>query len=336
MISAVTSSSAALTILKTEVWPQTAHAQQEHDSLRQSLDPRSIYQLPAQSLDGLLQVRAQLRRDQVLEPQAQQGVVSNSSKGTPGQSSMLGWMNKGTPVHFSYLDDWNEQMKSLKARSTEPLNSSLMPWNSPDVIQQLKDMDAHAIHSDARERELRASDEAIYKSMAETPTEDVVQIKALGGEIWYERSQTYDQISDKEFFRNIKNQVLYGPELTDPIDPSNQTAHALLNGTAQIIRASKFQELQYKSTEYITYALDNRDNKYKWIGGLSNSDYNQAYLHDLEKKSPGMEVSYIIWAHGDAAFILSPKTTSATSASTAVGRRNATETGTKPTSIAAP
>ena len=90
MVSAVTSASAALRILQTAVPPQAASAQKEQDPLRSSLDPRSAYRLPAQSLDALLQVRAQLRRDQVQEPQAQRGLTPLSSEGAAAPSSMLG------------------------------------------------------------------------------------------------------------------------------------------------------------------------------------------------------------------------------------------------------
>jgi hypothetical protein len=324
MIPSISSLSATLAILQTQA-PQAAPALPEPNPFNRSLDPRPTHHLRGQSLDALLQLRAELWRDQSHELQSQRSLLPASSVSATGQMGVLAWENGKSAPRSSYLDWWTEQMASLKARSTIPLNSSLMPWNSPEVIQQWKDWDEHSMNSEARIRAFRANDAAIYKSMSETPPEDAAEIRAKGGTLWYEYSQFSDRISDKEFFRNIKNFALYGGNLTDPIDPSDERSQALLNGTAQIIRGSKIPELQYSSAVYNYYEFNADANQYKWAGGFGRDHINQEYIKDLEKKNPSMHVS-VIWANNDVAFILYPKTASAQ----AVAQGSVAATDTKP------
>lgn len=332
MVPAVSSSSAALKVLQTQAPLHAVSEQQTQDQLLSFLDPRSVLALAPQSLDALLKLRSELRRDPVQGSQAQKGVSLPPHAGTPRHSGMLAWENEGTSVETSNVDIWIERMERLKARTSEPLDSRLMPWNSPDVIQQLRDMDRRAGHSGARERAFLASDAAIYKGMAETPPEDVARIKAKGGEIWYNDMQFSDRPSDKEFFRDIKNYALYGGGLEDPIDPSNELSQALLKGTAQMIRGSSIPEYWERSPSYTMYAYNSAAGQYKWIGGWSgggDSNANQI-IDDLKKKNPTMNVT-CHWADNDVAFILYPKTGAAASASTAVAQGTAAGAGTSPT-----
>jgi len=347
MVSAVSSSSAALKVLQSLTQTQAAAGQQDQDPLQRFLDPRSVLALAPQSLDALLKLRTELRRDPVQEPQEQKDVSPTSSAGVSRHSGsrhagMLAWENEGTSVETSNLDRWKERMLFIQAHSFDPmvqlvphlevpLDSPLSPWNSPDVIEQLKDMDRHGAISSSRERAFLASDAAIYKGMAETPPEDVAQIKSLGGEIWYNDKQFYDRRSNKEFFRDIKNLALYGGNLDQPIDPSDELSQALLKGKAQIIRGSNIPKLYNRSFSYSMYAYNSAADRYKWIGGFDRGESNaREVLEDIIKKNPTMHVTWL-WADNDVAFVMYPKTASATPASTAVAQSSVTATGTKPT-----
>jgi hypothetical protein len=350
MVSAVSSSSAALKVLQVQAPQQASTGGQNQDPLHRFLDPRSVLALGPQSFDTLLKLRAELRRDPVQDaqaqkqaPQVQNEVPPTPKAGRPRHSGMLAWENEGTSVETSNLDRWKERMRFLQAHSFDPrvqlvphlevpLNSPLSPWNSPDVIEQLKDMDRHGAISSSRERAFLASDAAIYKGMTETPPEDVARIKAKGGEIWYNDMQFSDRPSDKEFFRDIKNYALYGGGLEDPIDPSNELSQALLKGTAQMIRGSSIPEYWERSPSYTMYAYNSAAGQYKWIGGWSgggDSNANQI-IDDLKKKNPTMNVT-CHWADNDIAFILYPKTGAAASASTAVAQGTGAGAGTSPT-----
>jgi len=350
MVSAVTSASAALKVLQTQAPAQAAAGQQEQDPLHRFLDPRSVLALAPQSLDALLKLRTELRRDAVQETQDQKGGSPTSSIGTARHSGsrhagMLAWENEGTSKEYSNLDTWKWRMQFRQAHSFDPmaqlvphlevpLDSPLSPWNSPDVVEQLKDMDRHAGHSGARERAFLASDAAIYKGMAETPPGHVARIKAEGGEIWYNDSQFFDRRSDKEFFRDAKNYALYGGGLEDPIDPSDKLSQALLNGTAQIIRGSSIPGFYYRPYSYNMYAYNSGATQYKWIGGFGGAEGNEdQIIRDLEKKNPTMKVSSV-GADGDIAFILYPKSGSATPTATVTAQSSATRTGTNQTATA--
>ncbi|MCJ2126317.1 hypothetical protein [Methylobacterium sp. J-077] len=331
MTSVVSSSSAALKVLQTQAPSHAVSGQNEQDPLKNFLDPRSVLALAPQSLDALLKLRTELRRDPVQQPQALKDVSLTPHAGTRRQSGMLAWENEGTTVETSNLDIWTERMERLKARTSEPLNSPLMPWNSADVLQQLRDLDRHAGHSDARKRAFFASDAAIYKGMAETPPEDVAQIKSLGGEIWYNDKQFYDRPSDKEFFRDIKNLALYGGNLDQPIDPSDELSQALLKGTAQMIRGSNIPEYHVHSASYTMYAYSSAAGQYKWIGGWGGGGESNSHdiLEGLIKKNPTMHVA-VLGADNDIAFVLYPKSGSATPTVTAAAQGSATGTGTSP------
>ncbi|SDM99992.1 hypothetical protein SAMN05216360_10524 [Methylobacterium phyllostachyos] len=325
MVSAVSSSSAALKVLRTQVLERVASGPQDQDPLQRFLDPRSVRALAPQSFDALLKLKTELRREPVQGLQAQEGVSLPPRGGKPGHSGKLAWENEGTSVQTSNLDRWAEGIERLKARTSERPDSPLLPWNSPDVIQQLRDMDKHGAISSSRERAFLASDAAIYKGMAETPPEDVARIKAKGGEIWYEDSQFFDRRSDKEFFRDIKNYALYGGSLDEPIDPSNARSQALLKGTAQIIRGSRIQDFFDHYASYTMYAYNSDANQYKWLGGWDRDENNARQIIDeLQKTNPTMKVSSI-WAGNDVAFILYPKTDSTTTAA-AEGRAAGTIT----------
>jgi hypothetical protein len=171
--------------------------------------------------------------------------------------------------------------------------------------------------------------------MAETPPEDAAQIRAFGGEVWYENGQTFDRLSDQEFARNIKNHALYGLGLKEPIDPSNEISQAFLSGTARIIRASTIPELQFKKdVSYDMYAFNPGFGHYSQVGEWGRVGHNETYMYELEKKYPTMKASYIA-AYGDIGFILYPKTGAAAPASTAVAQGTATATGTKTVAVSA-
>lgn len=335
MVSAVSSSSAALKILQTQAPSHAVSGQKEQDPLENFVDPRSVLALAPQSLDALLKLRTELRRDPVQESQAQKGVSLPPRAGTSHHSGMLAWENEGPTVETSNLDIWTERMERLKTRTSEPLNSPLMPWNSADVIQQMKDLDRHASHSDSRERAFLASDAAIYKGMAETPPEDVAQIKSLGGEIWYNDKQFYDRPSDKEFFRDIKNLALYGGNLDQPIDPSDELSQALLKGTAQMIRGSNYPEYHVRSASYTMYAYSSDADQYRWIGGWGGGGESNSLeiLEEVIKKNPTMHVD-VLGADNDIAFVLYPKSGSATPTAAAAAQSSATGTGTNQTAAA--
>jgi hypothetical protein len=339
MVSAVSSSSAALKVLQAQAPQQAASGQRDQDPLQRFLDPRSVLALGPQSLDALLKLRTQLRKDQAHEPlaqQSQQDATSASGAGIPGQSGMLAVWANAPKVHMqSRLDSMKEQWRSLKMQSVESMNSPLMPWNSPDVIQQLKDLDKYGDDSDAPYRAFIGSDAAIYRGMAETPPEDAARIKAMGGEIWYESSHLRERSSDKDFFRNIKNYALYGGGLTHPIDPSDELSQALLKGTAQMIRGSSIPEFYDHYAAYTMYAYNADARQYKWVGGFDSDKNNiRQTIEDLKKKNPTMNVT---WGaeDNDVAFILYPKTNSATPAATAAAESSAAGTGTNQTAAAA-
>ncbi|MCJ2067705.1 hypothetical protein MKK75_02610 [Methylobacterium sp. J-030] len=329
MVSAVSSSSAALKVLQVQAPQQASTGEQNQDPLKQALDPRSLVILPAQSFDALLKVWAELRggSDPV---QASQSPPTIHPGGGPAQTSMLAAAEPGPDQGATSLKHWYQQMDELKLHSRVPLNSALMPWNSADVIQQLKDDDAHHSNHRERARQIRASDALVLQSMAETPPEDVAQIRAFGGEVWYEYSQTFDRPSDQEFARNIKNYTLYGLGLNEPIDPSNEISQALLNGTARVIRASTILGSQFKKdVSYDMYAFNSQVNHYTQVGEWGRTGHNEDYMYELEKKYPTMKVSYIA-AYGDFGFILYPKTGAAAAASTAVAQGQGTGTATPP------
>ncbi|MCJ2126318.1 hypothetical protein [Methylobacterium sp. J-077] len=339
MVSAVSSSSAALTVLQTQAPGQVASGRRDQDPLRAFLDPRSVHALAPQSLDALLKLRSELRGDHAHGPQAhqlQQDVHSASGAGTPGQSGMLAVWANAPKVHMqSRLDFITERWESMKAHATVPLNSPLMPWNSPDVVQQLKDMDKYGDESDAPYRAYIGNDSAIHKAMDETPAEDVARIKSMGGEIWYESSHLRERPSDKDFFRNIRNYVLYGLNFDQPIDPSNERSQAFLNGTAQMIRGSSITEFYSNSFEYTMYAYNADAKQYKWVGGWDRNENNiRQIVEDLGKKNPTMKVTWMA-EDDDVAFILYPKTASVTPAATAAAESSAAGTGTNQTAAAA-
>lgn len=334
---AVNSSSAALKVLQAEASHHAKSGQQDRDPLRSFLDPRSLLALPIQSLDALLALRAQLRQGQEHESQAQQpqrGLLSVSGASTPGHSGMLAAWANAPKVHMqSRLDQMIEQWASLKTRSTEPVDSALMPWNSPDVIQQLKDMDKYGDDSDAPYRAFIGNDAAIYKGMSETPAEDRAMIKLKGGDIWYETSQFREKSSEKDFFRNIKNYILYGINLTSPIDPSNELSKAVMNDTAQMIRGSSIPEFYDRSAEYTMYAYNSSAGQYKWVGGWSRNDNNiSKIVDDLKKRNPTMNVTWMA-EDDDVAFILYPKANSIALDTMATAQSSATGTGTNQTAV---
>jgi hypothetical protein len=334
MVSAVSSSSAALKVLQVQLAEQAASGSTAPDPLKQALDPRSLVILPAQSFDALLKVRAELRGGSVSAPQAPLSAPSKHPSGGSAQTSMLAATESESEEGISSLDDWYQHMEELMTHSKGPLNSALMPWNSPDVIQQLKDKDAHRLSQRGRAHQIRANDALVRQSMAATPADDAARIRAFGGEVWYEDNQTYDQISDKEFFRNVKNLSLYGGLLRDPIDPTNEVSQAFLNGTAQIIRGSKIPEVQYKDVDYQMYAFNSEANRYTHVGQWGHWSYNHAYEDELARKNPTMNVT-LVYAEGDIAFILFPKTGAAASAPTAVAQGTGTALGTKPVAASA-
>lgn len=333
MVLAVSSSSAALKVLQTEVSAQAVTERQDQDPLHRFLDPRAILALSSQSFDALLQLKTRIRGDQLQELQADQtqlsqSVSSTSSTGAPKRGGMLAWENGREAEAQSALDSWTERMAALKACSTNPSDSRLMPWNSRDVIEQLKDRDVHNKNAQARRRELSASDQAIYQSMAETPSEDVARMKAEGATIWYEYGHLRDSYSDEEFFRDIKNYQLYDVDLTSPIDLSSKVSQAFLNGTAQVIRGSKIPGFHNKSLDYSMYAFNSEADQYKWIGGWGRDENNFDQVADeIRKKNPNMNLSFI-WADNDVAFILYPKTASVASPATAGSPGNVRGTAT--------
>jgi hypothetical protein len=336
MVSAVFSSSAALKVLQTRAPQQAGSGQQERDTLQRFLDPRSVLALAPQSLDALLKLRTELRRGSLEERQIQNSVSPTSSDGAPPHSGMLAWENNSHGVvERTNLDLWNERIEQLKAHTSGSLKDPLMPWNSPDVLQEVLDTDRHGANASARERAFLASDAAIYRGMAETPSEDVARIKSLGGEVWYESDQFYDRISDKEFFRNIKNMALYGVDLDQPIDPSSKLSQAILNGTAQMIRGSNIPGFYERSYDYDMYAYSSEADQYKWIGGWSRGESNvDKFYDDLVKNNPTMHVTKL-WGDGDVAFVMYPKDTSTTPTATAVAQSTTTETGTSRASASA-
>lgn len=309
MVTTVSSASAALTVLQTQAVQQEASGQREQDPVLRFLDPRSVLALAPQSFDALLKVRAELRRDRLQEQELAPRSTAAPNGTTTRPSNMLGTFK---PSHLiPQVDIWLEDMARLKSHSTEPLNSSLMPWNSPNVIQQLKDWDVHYKNFEMRDDALSMDDAAIYKSMAETPAEDAAEIRSRGGTVWYEYGHLNDRVGDKEFYRNIKNYALYSETLRDPIDPSDKRAQAFLNGTAQIIRGSNIPELTYDFANYIYFAQNPEVGRYTQVGGWGRLKTNFDQVSDeIEKKNPTMNVSYI-WADGDVAIILYPKTGSA-------------------------
>ena len=339
MVSAVSSSSAVLTVLQMQAPEQVASGRQDQDPLRAFLDPRSVLALAPQSLDALLKLRTELRRDPVQEPLDQKGVSPASSAGVSRHSGsrhagMLAWENEGPSAETSNLDEWTQRIERLRAHTSEPLDSPLMPWNSPDVIEELKDSDRHGAISSSRERAFLASDAAIYKGMAETPPEDVARIKAMGGEIWYEDSQFFDRRSDKEFFRDARNLALYGGSLDQPIDPSNELSQAILKGTAQMIRGSNISEYYDRTFSYTMYAYNSGADQYKWIGGWNRGECNSTeILDDLIKKNPTMHVVRL-GLQKDTAFILYPKTNPVALNSAATAQSSTAETGTDQTAAA--
>ncbi|SDN00020.1 hypothetical protein SAMN05216360_10525 [Methylobacterium phyllostachyos] len=351
MVSTVSSSSTALTVLQTQAPGPVASGQRDQDPLRAFLDPRSVHALAPQSLDALLKLRTELRRDPVQEPREQKDVSPTSSAGVSKHSGsrhagMLAWENEGASKKYSNLDTWKERMQFRQAHSFDPmaqlvphlevpLDSPLSPWNSPDVIEELKDRDRHGAISSSRERAFLASDAAIYKGMAETPPEDVARIKAEGGEIWYEDSQFFDRPSDREFFWDAKNLALYGGSLEDPIDPSDELSQALLNGTAQMIRGSNIPGYYERTFSYNMYAYNSGADQYKWIGGWGRGESNSDVIReDLIKKNPTMHVA-CLGLDGDTAFVLYPKTSPTASAATASASSSATGTGTSRPATAA-
>lgn len=320
MISAVSSASAALQVLEAGAPLQAASWQQGQDTTQRFVDPRSTLALPPQTFDRLLNVKIELQLKQARGPQVRQSVPVLSGVGTTEGPSKLGWLNSLHETKISHVTSWLIEMEKLYHRTLLPTNSPLLPWNSPDVLQQLMDADEHEDHAEMRERAIRASDALVYASMAQTPPEDVAEIKSLGGEIWYDCVPTYDHIEDKELVRNIRNSCLYGSDLASPIDLSNRVAQAFLNGTARILRSSDFPDLQVKSREYSIYALAPQIGRYKWIAGFGKTDYNARYLEEIQKKIPDMELQITFGAPDEMICVFIPKATPATPAS---GRRDA-------------
>jgi hypothetical protein len=324
MTLAITSTSAALTILTKEGSSHATSTHKERNSIEQFLDPNSIFRLPAQSLDALLRLRTELRGDRAL--QVQPSAPPASSAGARGQSGVLAWRNSAQQGTSSFLNWWIEETAARRARSTDPTKNALMPWNSPDIVQQLRDWDEHSDRFDERERAFLASDEAIYRSMARTPQQDVARLNAEGAEIWYNRSQFREVYSDKEFNRDVRNYVLYGLSLIDPIDPSSERSRAFLNNTAQIIRGSTIPKFHEEHVSYSMYKYNRESDHYKWFGGWDRSETNiDQVLAELRKKNPSLNVTYID-ADNDVAFILYPKTASAQ----AVAQGSVAATDTKP------
>lgn len=315
MVPVAVSSLAALKILQTEAPQQAKSTRQEPSSSARPLDPRSTYSLSAQSLDALLLLRAELRWDHVHESQNRQSIGRNSSVEPFGRSSDLAGAQFEKQEKAWFFDSWSESVERIKATSNFSSDSQLVPWNSPDVVQQLKDWDAHSANQSARERKFRESTTAIQKSMADTPAGEAAQLRAMGATMWYERTQTFDRISDQDFFRDIKNIALYDVDLLSPINPSSELSQAFMSGKAQIIRGSKVPELQMKRTDYVMYEFDTGTKKYENIGELGFSSINKEKLESFAKENPNMHVSYI-WADGDVAIILYPKAAKATPAST--------------------
>lgn len=316
MITAVSSASAALQVLQAGVPLQAVSGQQGQDSAQRFVDPRSTLALPPQTFDRLLNLKIELQLKQVRGPHVQQSVPLISGNGTTDNTSKLGWLNKLKTPRISHVTSWLMEMEKLYHRTLLPTNSPLLPWNNPDILQQLQDMDEHEEHAEIRESAIRASDALVYASMAQTPQEDVARIRSLGGELWYDCVPTFDHVEDKEMFRNIRNFCLYGGNLTDPIDPSNKTAQAFLNGTARILRASDFPELEERTRDYNIYAFIPQIQRYKWVANFSKTDFNREYLKEIEKKIPDMELSLETGYLGETVFVFIPKTSSATQFST--------------------
>lgn len=308
MILDVSSASLALQVLKAGSLPQAPSGQQGQDSAQRFIDPRATLALSPQTFDRLLHLKIDLQLNKVPAPQIQQSLPAGSSGGTTGDSSKLGWLNQLHEPRISHVTSWLIEMKHLYNRTLLPTNSPLLPWNDPEILQQLIDMDEHEEHADIRERAIRASDVAVYSSMAQTSPEDRARIKALGGEIWYDCIPTYDHIEDREMFRNIRNSCLYGANLSNPVDPNDRTAQAFLNGTARILRSSDFPDLQARTRDYNIYAFSPGAQRYKWIASTGGSSYNDEYLNKLKKKIPDMELSLETGYFGESVFVFIPKT----------------------------
>lgn len=318
MVPAVSSATAALQILQAGAPLQTASGQQAQDSVQRFIDPRSTLAFTPQAFDTLINLKIDIQLQHPCGPQFQQSIPLSSSSGSTEGPSKLGWLNKLKESRISHVTAWLMDMEKLYHRTLLPTNSPLLPWNSPDVLQQLMDEDEHEEHSEARERAIRASDALVYASMAQTPAEDIPEIKSLGGEIWYDLTPTYDRIGDKELVRNIKNYCLYGPNLTNPIDSSNKLARAFLDGTARILRSSDFPDLQVRSRDYSIYSFVPQVGRYKWVAGLGKTDYNTKYLEEIEKKIPYMELQLTSGGPGEMVFVFIPKTTAIKPASTTI------------------
>lgn len=293
---------------------QETSGQQGEDATQRFIDPRSTLALSLQSFDNLIHLKIEIHLEHMRVPQVQQHVPVLSSDGTTEAPSKLGWLNKLRNNGISRMASWLVDLEKLYHRTLLPTNSPLLPWNSPDVLQQLMDEDEHEEHSESRERAIRASDALVYASMAQTPPEDVARIKSLGGEIWYDVTPTYDRLDDKEFVRNIKNCCLYGDSLSNPADPSDRVVQAFMNGTARLLRSSDFPDLQVKSREYSIYAFNTQAGRYKWVAGFGKTDYSHEYLKGIEENLPNMELVRIFDGPGEMSFLFIPKTTPATAA----------------------
>jgi hypothetical protein len=82
------------------------------------------------------------------------------------------------------------------------------------------------------------------------------------------------------------------------------------------------------------YAHNSGADQYKWIGGFGGAEGNEDQIvRDLEKKNPTMKVTYIA-ADNDIAFILYPKSGSATPTATVAAQSGATGIGTNQTAAA--
>ncbi|SDM21339.1 hypothetical protein SAMN05216360_101215 [Methylobacterium phyllostachyos] len=221
----------------------------------------------------------------------------------------------------SCLDEWKSSMMWLQDHPnifpdrTVPLDSPLSPWNSREVIQQLIYEDAQRMISTTRRHALIDRGLGGHQSMDRTWPDDGAQIRNTAHGQWYDDNQFPDQKSDEDFFREIRVYTLYGPNLTLSIDPYNPVSKALLQGTAQIIRATDVPGFRNFQGRHTTYTYDSTANRYEWAGTMVES-YNNGprILEDVKKKNPTMEVVLVYgddFTHDDAAFILYPKTSSA-------------------------